>query len=174
MNEAEFWDIVETTRIQSGDSIDKQGKLLGEALGQLEPEKIISFFHIYCYLHNWAYRAELCAAAILINGGCSDDGFSDFRDWLILQGKEKYYQAIDDPDTLIAIALFGKAWSVLYSTIRTAYERKTGTRQIPYPDLDDVEELPEIDGSKLEPTVAMQLFPKLGAKSREVYDWEDL
>lgn len=31
-----------------------------------------------------AYRRDLWAAAYHANGGCSDDGFIDFRIWLIL------------------------------------------------------------------------------------------
>ena len=38
---------------------------------------------------------------------CSDDGFIDFRAWLIAQGKEVYLSALKDPDTLADIEPYG-------------------------------------------------------------------
>ena len=39
--------------------------------------------------------------------GCSDDGFSDFRMWLIAQGKEVYLNALKDPDALSGVTPYG-------------------------------------------------------------------
>ena len=36
-----------------------------------------------------------------MNGGCSDDGFQYFRNWIISRGKEVYYAAKENPDNLI-------------------------------------------------------------------------
>jgi hypothetical protein len=47
-----------------------------------------------------SYRAPLWAAAYLVNGGCSDDGFDYFRGWLLTQGRAAFERAVDDPDTL--------------------------------------------------------------------------
>ncbi|MEY9870674.1 hypothetical protein ABH931_000128 [Streptacidiphilus sp. MAP12-33] len=47
-----------------------------------------------------SYRSPLWAAAYMINGGCSDDGFDYFRGWLILQGRETYERVVADPDAL--------------------------------------------------------------------------
>ena len=44
------------------------------------------------------------AAGFIINSGCSDDGFTDFRGWLIAQGKAIYESALDDPETLVDVA----------------------------------------------------------------------
>jgi hypothetical protein len=49
-----------------------------------------------------SYRADLWAAAYLINGGASDDGFEYFRGWLIAQGREWFSRALADPDDLAA------------------------------------------------------------------------
>ena len=40
------------------------------------------------------------AASVIKEYGCSDDGFIDFRAWLIAQGKDVYMNALRDPDTL--------------------------------------------------------------------------
>ena len=36
----------------------------------------------------------------MINGGCSDDGFIDFRSWLIAQGKAVHDAAMASPESL--------------------------------------------------------------------------
>jgi hypothetical protein len=46
------------------------------------------------------YRYDLWAAAYLIGGGCSDDGFIDFRAGLIAQGCDWYQKAAASPDSL--------------------------------------------------------------------------
>jgi hypothetical protein len=40
-----------------------------------------------------------------MNGGCGDDGFCYFRDWLIAQGKEVFDAAVADPESLAKIDL---------------------------------------------------------------------
>jgi hypothetical protein len=39
-------------------------------------------------------------AAFLMNGGCSDDGFRYFRDWLVSEGEAVFEAALDDPESL--------------------------------------------------------------------------
>jgi hypothetical protein len=53
-------------------------------------------------------RSSLWAAAYVINGGCSDDGFDYFRAWLMLQGQGTFGQAVadlDSPADLAAVRL---------------------------------------------------------------------
>ena len=52
-----------------------------------------------------SYWTPLWAAAYVINGGCSDDGFDYCRGWLILQGREVFEHVVADPRTL-----FGLRW----------------------------------------------------------------
>jgi hypothetical protein len=35
-----------------------------------------------------------------VNAGCSDDGFEDFRGWLIAQARQVYQASLQDPDSL--------------------------------------------------------------------------
>jgi hypothetical protein len=46
------------------------------------------------------YRWDAWAAAYLIGGGCSDDGFMDFRAGVIAQGRDWYQKAAGSPDSL--------------------------------------------------------------------------
>lgn len=42
----------------------------------------------------------LLAANFIISSYVSDEGFQEFKAWLILQGKDKFYNAIHNPDTI--------------------------------------------------------------------------
>jgi hypothetical protein len=46
---------------------------------------------------------DLWGAATLIQGGCSDDGFRDFRAWLVGRGRHPYEAALKNPDSLADI-----------------------------------------------------------------------
>ena len=47
------------------------------------------------------------AAGVMKEYGCSDDGFIDFRAWLIAQGREVYFAALADPDSLADVVPYG-------------------------------------------------------------------
>lgn len=51
-----------------------------------------------------AYQWLLWAAAYIIEGGCSDDGFMDFRYGLISRGRSVFERALADPDSLADVA----------------------------------------------------------------------
>jgi Protein of unknown function (DUF4240) len=70
---------------------------------------------------------DLWGAAYLINGGCSDDGFHDFRAWLIGRGRHVYESALKNPDTL-ADVLDGEPVSEFGLDVAAArvYEETTG------------------------------------------------
>ncbi|HSQ57690.1 MAG TPA: DUF4240 domain-containing protein, partial [Gemmata sp.] len=50
-----------------------------------------------------ANTIALWGAAHLINGGCSDDAFRDFRVWLVGRGRHPYEAALKHPDSLAEI-----------------------------------------------------------------------
>lgn len=51
-------------------------------------------------LQSALYRRDVLAAAHLIGGGCSDDGFTDFRAGVIAEGRTWYERVAADPDSL--------------------------------------------------------------------------
>ncbi|MFQ1701742.1 DUF4240 domain-containing protein [Loktanella agnita] len=104
MIEDEFWKIIHTTK---SDDQETQVALLTEALEKQEPENIIAFKTIYNTLLDRAYRWDLWGAAYVINGGCSDDGFDYFCDWLISKGRTVYEGALSYPESLADIDLSG-------------------------------------------------------------------
>ena len=52
-----------------------------------------------------ACTRKLFGAAVLINGGSSDDRFLDFTAWLVMQGKNVYESALAAPDSLARLDL---------------------------------------------------------------------
>ena len=59
--------------------------------------------------------------------GCSDDGFIDFRAWLIAQGREVYFAALADPDSLADVVPYGDCRFEQLSYVGDyAYEQLTG------------------------------------------------
>ncbi|MFI0937894.1 DUF4240 domain-containing protein [Streptomyces sp. NPDC021020] len=105
MDTDRFWQLVELARRQgaaSADPADAEGAAK-EAIALLaahSPQEIVRAQQILWDLLADAYRAPLWAAAYLINGGCSDDGFAYFRGWLIAQGRAVFERAVSDPDAL--------------------------------------------------------------------------
>jgi hypothetical protein len=108
MDEDRFWDIIDTSRYRARemprgptqDFIDLHEQTLVEALRGITPSEVFAFRERFEYFHGMAYRWDLWAAAYWLHGGCSDDGFTDFRSCLISLGKERYFQVLRDPDSL--------------------------------------------------------------------------
>lgn len=100
--------------------------------------------------HGCLPSSPLWAAAYLINGGCSDDGFDYFRGWLIAQGRTVFEQVTADVDCLADLPAVQAAEAEgidldgeqTLSIAWDAYEIATGTElpsdafTINYPDLD--------------------------------------
>lgn len=102
LNENKFWEIVSIS-LKDTEKEDQQEASLVKQIVKLSPKEIIGFRLRTDKLLYDSYRSELWCAAYIINGGCSDDGFEYFRNWMISRGKETYYQALDNPDTLIDV-----------------------------------------------------------------------
>ncbi|WP_117209612.1 DUF4240 domain-containing protein [Allorhizocola rhizosphaerae] len=136
MQQDTFWQVVEASRDQVSDSlidVDNIAEAMVDRLVTLSPAEIVEFHHVLDGLLRESYRRDLWAAAYLINGGCSDDGFDYFRGWLIAQGHKVWQAALAEPDSLAAIVtvpfveMFGAAEgeSVL-GVASAAYEQVTG------------------------------------------------
>lgn len=99
-----FWRLIDDSRDAAGD-VDEQAEVLTDSLARLPAEQIVAFDRIYREHKVQAYTWPLWAAGYLINGGCSDDGFEYFRDWLIAQGRDAFERALTDPDSLADLDL---------------------------------------------------------------------
>ena len=103
LDDARFWTFIAAARDAAGDDVDDRVNGLEQVLLTQHPEDVAAFQDKYDELLARAYRWDLWGAAYLINGGCSDDGFRYFRDWLISEGEAVYEDALADPDSLADI-----------------------------------------------------------------------
>ncbi len=103
MDEDPFWKIIQTTKDNSNGDFEEHQKELAKELRKLTPDNIILFGNRFRYFRGQANTWELWGAIYIIHGGCGDDSFNDFREWVIGQGKDFYYTTIKDPETLVEI-----------------------------------------------------------------------
>lgn len=101
MNDAVFWDLVQSAKESAGVHANARPAVLERLLVALPATDIQAFQARYEALLLEANRWDLWAAAYLMNGGCSDDCFKYFRDWLISEGRATFVAAIADPETLV-------------------------------------------------------------------------
>ncbi|WP_340381409.1 DUF4240 domain-containing protein [Streptomyces sp. SS7] len=102
MDLEQFWNLIEQARGGVADATDSED-IADQATALLaahEPRQIIDAQQILWDLMAASFQAPVWAAAYLINGGCSDDGFDYFRGWLICQGRTVFEQVVADADQL--------------------------------------------------------------------------
>jgi hypothetical protein len=163
MPEDIFWNIIMTSFNEAAGEIDLQGKALAALLQKLPLQDIIAFQNRYRQLRGAAYTWPLWGAAYIINGGCGDDGFCYFRDWLIAQGPEVYAKALADPELLVNLDLDEdetEAEGMAY-VAESVFEERTG-EDLPAEYVENY----EISGNewKEEGDDLARMFPKLWEK----------
>lgn len=163
MSEDEFWEIIDSAHAAAG-GIDSREAALAAVLQTKTPEELVAFEAAYAGQVNKAYRWDLWGAAYIINGGCSDDGFDYFRDWLISEGRARYFAVLADPESLAEIDIDeGEAeFEEFRYVVQDVYERKEGR------EMDRAEPSypfrPEPDGDPWDEDDVAKLFPRLAAK----------
>ena len=100
MTPDDFWNLVDRVHTTSGGDMEKKCELLKKELKRLPVPEIRSFQNHFDDAMDAAYRWDLWGAAFVINGGCSDDGFTDFRATLISMGRTIYQNALTSPESL--------------------------------------------------------------------------
>ncbi|WP_125776639.1 DUF4240 domain-containing protein [Antribacter gilvus] len=101
MTTEEFWALVDRARSQADDGdAESVAEELVSLLVALPQEEIRHAERILDALVDRVNTVDLWAAAYAINGGCSDDGFVDFRGWLVAQGRAAFERVAADPDAL--------------------------------------------------------------------------
>ena len=99
-----FWSIIDRVRAQADMQDEASVKqFLYTELIKLPQDELLSFDCAWQSYRNKANFPKMVAAACIINDGSSDDRFTDFRNWLIMQGYDAYRQALIDPDNLAAL-----------------------------------------------------------------------
>ncbi|QDT43015.1 hypothetical protein Pan241w_31100 [Gimesia alba] len=100
MNEKEFWTIIENAGSPDSIDPDEQCEAIAESLSSKSKEELIKFHNIHRVILNQAYTWDLIKACYIILHYVSDDVFEDFRNWIILNGQERFERTLENPDYL--------------------------------------------------------------------------
>ena len=143
MDHDTFWQIIDDARARAGLGADDRGAeddplpdaLTAVLVERLSPDEILGFAGVADEVSEAAYAWPVWGAAYLIEGGCSDDGFMDFRDGLVLAGRDVFTRTVTDPDSLaehpVVLGMGGEGdgwfgYESLDSLVGEAWTRATG------------------------------------------------
>lgn len=101
----QFWNLIDRVHSVSEGDMDKKCALLKQELLNLPVAEVLSWQAHFDEAIDTAYTWPLWGVAYIMNGGCSDDSFMDFRATLISIGRETYEAAVEHPDSLAALDL---------------------------------------------------------------------
>lgn len=110
MDELRFWEIVGSVHDRSDGDMDSKCDLIRDAISKLPGREASAFSALFESKMDSAYSWPLWGAAYVINGGCSDDAFADFRASLISRGHTAFERAIADPDSLATDEFDEEVW----------------------------------------------------------------
>ncbi len=110
MDESKFWEIVGAANDQSNGDMDEKCESIRAALAKLPKDDARAFSALFDSMMDRAYSWPLWGAAYVINGGCGDDIFSDFRASLISRGRTAFESALSDPESLASEDFDEDAW----------------------------------------------------------------
>jgi len=134
LDETLFWNIVDSS-VKNSKNQDAQERFLVKEIEKLTPKQMIGFRLRTDKLLYDTYNSEMWCAGYIMNGGCSDDGFEYFRNWVISRGKDTYYKAKENSDSLISEFVEGEEYydfESFWYTALTAFENKTGKELYDY------------------------------------------
>jgi len=162
MNAEQFWQMIDSVHVESGGDMDRKCELLKEQLLTLEGAELREFIAHFDSVDTAAYTWPLWGAAYVMNGGCSDDSFTDFRATLISQGRKIYERALSNPDSLVELDLDDgedacyEGFQYVKNEVEEEKFGEISKRKINFPD--------EPTGTEWEEDALAQLYPKLSAK----------
>ena len=128
INKESFWKLIQSAKETCGQDMDAMMDFLKDRLVTMGPEQAQNFHDILHAYEDLADKFGLWdAAGVMKEYGCSDDGFIDFRAWLIAQGRGVYLSALADPDSLAEVIPYGDCCFETLSYVGDyAYEQLTG------------------------------------------------
>ena len=102
MSKDDFWDLIAQAKETCGLDEDEYVQWIKEQLIELGPHYAQDFHDILHAYSELSRKYGLWSAAGMM-GQSSDDKFTDFRSWLIAQGRDVFFNALKDPDSLADI-----------------------------------------------------------------------
>jgi hypothetical protein len=127
MRAEQFWEIVDEAQRVADNSQDRRVDELRRILSTETVKELQSFQQHYDEHIRQSYRWDLWEVAYIINGGCSDDGFRFFRDWLISEGRATFETALVAPESLAKLPKIHLAELELFGYVACElFEAKSG------------------------------------------------
>lgn len=166
MLKTEFWKIIDESRKEAGDQGEEHVDTLKAALDELEPNDLVSFQHWFDEYYQSADTWGVWGAAYVIGGGCSDDGFLDFKGWLVTRGEKVLAAAVADPDSLAKVVKADEETQVegFQYAAQWIWAEKTGKDFADFPPSPLASRRDGIGGQAWEEDELGKLFPKLTKK----------
>ncbi|WP_433828861.1 DUF4240 domain-containing protein [Actinoplanes sp. CA-015351] len=134
MRTDDFWAVVDRATAERPASPADVAERAVADLATHDPEEIVAWGRHLDKVLVASGKEDLWAAAYLINGGCTEEGFDNFRGWLVAHGRKAVAASVQSPDVLAGMpavraaaesgAVF-EAEEVLTIAAR-AYEQATG------------------------------------------------
>ena len=100
MRTDDFWAVIDRATADRPGSPGEVAKRAVTELAAGDPDEIVAWGRHLDKVMVASGKEDLWAAAYLINGGCSDEGFDSFRGWLIAHGREVRARSVREPDSL--------------------------------------------------------------------------
>lgn len=175
LDEDLYWKIIDKSLKSTSDQ-DEQEQFLIKEISNLTPKQMIGFRLRTDKLLYDTYNSEMWCAGYIMNGGCSDDSFEYFRNWVISRGKDVYYKAKQNPDELITEVVEGAEFydfEGFWYVALQAFEQKTAKDLYEYIDYDNFKtsegNYPQFEFTWQEDNVESQrtICPRLFAKFEE-------
>jgi hypothetical protein len=139
------------------------------ALAELEPEEVLGFRDALATTLERANSFLLRGAAFVINAERSEDGFEQFRGWLVARGREVFERALEDPESLAELVPESPEFEALMEELLYlpvyVYEEQTG-KEIELPESWQTGLLSGPAGEPLDAVEHELVFPKLWERSR--------
>lgn len=123
-----FWKLIRKSYNKAGGDYKRQQQELTALLAAQLPVDCITFQNRFNDYVDQAYRRDLWGVAHIMQDGCSDDCFFDFRGWLISLGKERYHAVLENPEAITEVdyATDEVDWEGISWSAHAAYSQLTG------------------------------------------------
>lgn len=138
INKDTFWALIQEAKDTCGQDTDAWAKYMIDRLAGLGPDQSLMFLNYMDAYKDLSFRYGLWDAAKIFRvDGCSDDSFSYFRSWLIVQGKDVYMAALADPDSLADVEPYADCFFETAGYVGAyAYKKLTGEYAFEHLDYD--------------------------------------
>ena len=123
----QFWALIAASHRQADE--------LRALLSRLPLSEIVDFNVHFQDRMNAAFQWDLWAVAYLAAEGCSDEGFVDFRSWLISRGRDVFETAMVDAESLLQVIDAPDVEDVFFEEFQyvpaQVHAARTGGRELP-------------------------------------------